>query len=38
MMRNSSDGIFQQSGTRLLLNVTKSGDVYSTTFDIGLAS
>ena len=36
--RNSSDGIFQQSGGKLLLNVTKSGDVYSTTFDIGLAS
>jgi protocatechuate 3,4-dioxygenase beta subunit len=36
--RNSSDGIFQQSAGKLLLNVTKSGDVYSATFDIGLAS
>ena len=36
--RNSSDGIFQQSGGKLLLSVTKSGDVYSATFDIGLAS
>ena len=38
MTRNSSDSIFQQSGGKLLLNVTKSGDVYSATFDIGLAS
>lgn len=38
MTRNSSDGIFQQSAGKLLLNVTKSGDVYSATFDIGLAS
>jgi protocatechuate 3,4-dioxygenase beta subunit len=36
--RNSADGIFQQSGGKLLLSVTKSGDVYSATFDIGLAS
>jgi protocatechuate 3,4-dioxygenase beta subunit len=36
--RNSSDGIFQQSAGKLLLSVTKSGDVYSATFDIGLAS
>jgi len=38
MTRNSADGIFQQSGGKLTLNVTKSGDVYAATFDIGLAS
>jgi protocatechuate 3,4-dioxygenase beta subunit len=38
MTRNSSDSVFQQSAGKLLLNVTKSGDVYSATFDIGLAS
>jgi protocatechuate 3,4-dioxygenase beta subunit len=37
MTRNSSDGIYQQSGGELLLNVTKSGDTYAATFDIGLA-
>jgi protocatechuate 3,4-dioxygenase beta subunit len=37
MTRNSSDGIYQQSGGKLLLNVTKSGDTYAATFDIGLA-
>lgn len=36
--RNASDGIFQQSGGKLTLNVTKSGDTYAATFDIGLAS
>lgn len=36
--RNSADGIYQQSGGKLLLSVTKSGDAYSSTFDIGLAS
>jgi protocatechuate 3,4-dioxygenase beta subunit len=36
--RNSADGIYQQSGGKLLLNVTKSGDAYASTFDIGLAS
>ena len=36
--RNSADGIFQQSGGKLTLNVTKSGDAYAATFDIGLAS
>ena len=35
--RNASDGIFQQSGGKLTLNVTKSGDTYAATFDIGLA-
>jgi protocatechuate 3,4-dioxygenase beta subunit len=38
MTRNTSDGIFQQSAGKLSLSVTKSGDVYSATFDIGLAS
>ena len=36
--RNAGDGIFQQSGGKLTLNVTKSGDAYAATFDIGLAS
>ena len=36
--RNAADGIFQQSGGKLTLNVTKNGDVYAATFDIGLAS
>jgi protocatechuate 3,4-dioxygenase beta subunit len=36
--RNSADGIFQQSGGKLTLNVTKNGDAYAATFDIGLAS
>jgi protocatechuate 3,4-dioxygenase beta subunit len=38
IMRNSADGIYQQSGGKLLLNVTKSGGAYAATFDIGLAS
>jgi protocatechuate 3,4-dioxygenase beta subunit len=38
MTRNASDSIFQQAAGKLSLNVTKSGDVYSATFDIGLAS
>ncbi|MEX2046156.1 MAG: intradiol ring-cleavage dioxygenase [Chloroflexota bacterium] len=38
MTRNTADGIYQQSGDKLLLNVTKSGDAYAATFDIGLAS
>lgn len=36
--RNSADGIFQQSAGKLTLSVTKSGDAYAATFDIGLAS
>ena len=36
--RNAADGIFQQSGGKLTLTVTKSGDAYAATFDIGLAS
>lgn len=38
IVRNAADGIFQQSGGKLTLNVTKSGDAYAATFDIGLAS
>jgi protocatechuate 3,4-dioxygenase beta subunit len=38
MVRNSSDGIYQQSGGKLLLSVTKTGDTYAANFDIGLAS
>jgi len=38
MTRNTSDGIFNQSAGKLSLSVTKGGDVYSATFDIGLAS
>jgi protocatechuate 3,4-dioxygenase beta subunit len=36
--RNSSDGIYQESGGKLTLSVTKTGDAYAATFDIGLAS
>lgn len=36
--RNTADGIYQQSGGKMLLSATKSGDAYATTFDIGLAS
>jgi len=36
--RNAADGIFQQSQGKLTLNVTKTGDTYAATFDIGLAS
>jgi protocatechuate 3,4-dioxygenase beta subunit len=36
--RNAADGIFQQSGGKLTLSVTKTGDTYAATFDIGLAS
>jgi protocatechuate 3,4-dioxygenase beta subunit len=38
IMRNASDGIFQQSGGKLTLSVTKSGSAYAATFDIGIAS
>jgi protocatechuate 3,4-dioxygenase beta subunit len=38
IVRNAADGIFQQSGGKLTLNVTKNGDAYAATFDIGLAS
>jgi protocatechuate 3,4-dioxygenase beta subunit len=35
-LRNSNDGIFQQSSGALLLNVAQSGDGYAGTFDVGL--
>ena len=35
-LRNSDDGIFQQSGGALTLNVAQSGDGYAGTFDVGL--
>jgi protocatechuate 3,4-dioxygenase beta subunit len=35
-LRNSDDGIFQQSGGALTLNVARSGDGYAGTFDVGL--
>lgn len=38
MTPNTSDSIFRQAAGKLSLNVTRSGDVYSATFDIGLAS
>jgi hypothetical protein len=34
--RNEGDGIFQQSGGQLLLQLTKTADGFATTFDIGL--
>ena len=37
-LRNSGDGIFQQSGGTLTLTPTRSGDGYAATFDIGLAT
>lgn len=38
ILRNAGDGIYQQSGGKLLLSVTKSGSGYAATFEIGLAS
>jgi len=38
ILRNAGDGIYQQGGGKLLLNVTKTGSGYAATFDIGLAS
>ena len=35
-LKNEGDGIYQQSGGQTLLNITKNGDGYATTFDIGL--
>jgi len=35
-LRNSNDGIFQQSGGALTLNVAQSGAGYAGTFDVGL--
>lgn len=37
-LRNGGDGIFQQSGGKLTLAPTRSGDGYAATFDIGLAT
>jgi len=37
-LRNSGDGIFQQSGGKLTLSPTKSGAGYAATFDIGLTA
>ena len=37
-LRNSGDGIFQQSGGKLTLAPTRSGDGYAATFDIGIAT
>lgn len=34
--RNSSDGIFRQSGDSLLLQVNETGSAYSASFDVGL--
>jgi protocatechuate 3,4-dioxygenase beta subunit len=36
IMKNSSDGIYQQSGGQTILNVSKNGQGYAATFDIGL--
>ncbi len=35
-LRNSGDGIYQQSGGQTLLTLVQSGDGYKTTFDIGM--
>lgn len=35
-MRNQNDGIYNQGGSQLLLEATKSGSAYSATFDIAL--
>jgi len=37
-LRNAGDGIYKQGGDVLLLNMTKSGDGYAGTFDIGVKS
>lgn len=36
-IRNAQDGIYTGGGSSLLLKPTKSGSIYSATFDIGLA-
>ena len=36
-LRNAQDGIYTGGGSNLILKPTKSGSVYSATFDIGLA-
>jgi protocatechuate 3,4-dioxygenase beta subunit len=35
-IRNGSDGIYRGGGDRLLLQVTRTGDTYAATFDIGV--
>ncbi len=35
-LRNEGDGIYWNGGNQLLLNVTKEGEAYAATFDIGL--
>jgi protocatechuate 3,4-dioxygenase beta subunit len=35
-LRNSQDGIYNQGGSRLVLNVTSSSEGYAATFDIAL--
>jgi len=35
-LRNSGDGIYNQGGSQLVLNVSSSGDGYAATFDIAL--
>jgi hypothetical protein len=33
-LRNSGDGIYNQGGSQLVLNVTQTSDGYAATFDI----
>lgn len=35
-IRNEADGIYSNGGSQLLLNLTKEGDGYTTTFDIAM--
>ena len=35
-LRNERDGIYQGGGSQLLLNPSKAGDSYATSFDIGV--
>jgi hypothetical protein len=34
--RNSSDNIYRNGGTQLMLNVVKQGSIYAATYDVGL--
>lgn len=34
--KNVDDGIFQDGGSQMLLNLTKNGQGYAATFDVGL--
>jgi len=36
MLRNDGDAIYQNSGSRLLLQLTEAAQGYASTFDIGL--